>query len=249
MRIWVPGCATGEEAYSIAMLVQETMESVQKNVNVQIFATDIDEESIEKARNGIYPDNIAADVSTERLDRFFKREDSTYQVNKSTKDMVVFAIQNVLEEPPFSNIDLVSCRNLLIYMGQEPQKKLIPLFHYSLKPDGYLFLGTSESIDGFTDLFETVNRKMKLFKSKKIPKKLPEGFSWIAHPSQKVPGADVKPIGTTIPQRENNIAEVAKNTLLEHHTPPSAIINKEGEILYIHVILANTFSLQRVKQV
>ncbi|MFO7966331.1 MAG: CheR family methyltransferase [Archaeoglobaceae archaeon] len=234
VRIWVPGCATGEEAYSIAILVQETMESVQKNVNVQVFATDIDKESIEKARNGIYPDNIVADVSTERLDRFFKRGDNTYQVNKSIRDMVVFAIQNVLEEPPFSNMDLISCRNLLIYMGQEPQKKLIPLFHYSLKHDGYLFLGTSESIDGFTDLFETVNRKMKLFKSKKITKKLPEGFSWIAHPSQKAPGVDVRPNGMTAPKRDTNIAEVVKNTLLEHHTPPSAIINKEGEILYIH---------------
>ncbi|MFW6185895.1 MAG: CheR family methyltransferase [Halobacteriota archaeon] len=234
VRIWVPGCATGEEAYSIAMLVQETLESLQKNVNVQIFATDIDEDSIDKARNGFYPDNIGADVSTERLDRFFRWEDSKYRVNKSIRDMVVFAEQNVLEDPPFSNMDLISCRNLLIYMGQEPQKKLIPLFHYSLKPGGYLFLGTSESIDGFTDLFETVNRKLKLFKSKKIPKKLPEGFSWIAQSSHKVPGADIKPAETAVPKRGCNIAELAKNTLLEHHTPSSVIVNKEGEILYVH---------------
>jgi two-component system CheB/CheR fusion protein len=153
LRIWVPGCSTGEEAYSIAMLIQETMDTLKQHVKVQTFATDIDAEAVERARNGMYPDSIAADISPERLSRFFRQENNTYHIQKSIRDMVVFATQNVVEDPPFSRIDLISCRNLLIYMGPELQKKLILLFQYALNPDGYLFLGSSETVGEFVDLF------------------------------------------------------------------------------------------------
>jgi two-component system, chemotaxis family, CheB/CheR fusion protein len=166
IRVWVPGCSTGEEAYSLAMLFQECKEAVKSEAKIQIFATDIDPSAIEAARSGSYPHSIAVDVSVERLKRFFTAEDNTYRVKKSVRDQVVFAVQNVVTDPPFSKLDLISCRNLLIYMGQKLQKKVLPLFHYSLNKDGYLFLGTSETIGEFSDLFSTIDRKGKIFQRK-----------------------------------------------------------------------------------
>ena len=130
---------------------------------MQIFATDIDVASIEKARVGVYPDSIAADVSSERLERFFIKEESSYRISKSIRDMVVFAKQDVLKDPPFSRLDLISCRNLLIYLSGEAQKKILPLFHYALNQDGHLFLGNSETIGEFTDLFAVVDKKWKIY--------------------------------------------------------------------------------------
>ncbi|MEK7395665.1 MAG: chemotaxis protein CheB, partial [Candidatus Poribacteria bacterium] len=136
LRIWVPGCSTGEEALSIGMLVQEVIDANKQNIKVQIFATDIDSEAIEKARTGIYLDNIIADIAPERLARFFQREDNNNHVHKNIRDMIIFAVQNIIRDSPFSKIDLISCRNLLIYMDQELQKKVISLFTYSLNPNG-----------------------------------------------------------------------------------------------------------------
>jgi two-component system CheB/CheR fusion protein len=166
VRVWVPGCATGEEAYSIAMLLVETMERLKKRFNIQIFATDIDAEAIEHARMAVYPESIAADVSQERLKHFFINEDSSYRIKKMIREMVVFATQNLIKDPAFSRLDLVSCRNLLIYMDSVLQKKILPLFHYTLNQDGILFLGTSESIGEFSDLFSTIDTKWKIFKRK-----------------------------------------------------------------------------------
>jgi two-component system, chemotaxis family, CheB/CheR fusion protein len=165
IRVWSPGCSTGEEAYSIAILLLEKIDRLNQNYLVQIFATDIDSKAIACARVGLYPASIASDVSAERLARFFTAEQdgSAYRVHKQIRDMVVFSEQNVIRDPPFSKLDLLSCRNLLIYMGGELQEKVIPLFHYALKPGGLLFLGTAETVGEFTDLFAALDRKLKLY--------------------------------------------------------------------------------------
>jgi two-component system CheB/CheR fusion protein len=163
IRIWVPGCATGEEAYSIAIFIMEQMEKLQRSCRVQIFATDVDAEAVEKGRQAFYPDNIAADVSPERLQRFFDRENHGYRVKKMIREMVLLAVQNVIQDPPFSRLDLISCRNLLIYLNPELQKKVIPRFHYALRPGGFLFLGTAESLGEIDRLFKPIDRKSKLF--------------------------------------------------------------------------------------
>jgi len=168
LRVWVAGCSTGEEAYTIAMIIQEQLENLKRSVNVQIFATDIDKDAIEVARAGVYPMSISADITAERLQRFFLRKDNFYYVKKSIREMIVFAEQNVINDPPFSKLNLISCRNLLIYMSSELQKKVIPVFHYSLNKNGFLFLGTSETIGEFSDIFSTADRKWKIFQKKPV---------------------------------------------------------------------------------
>ncbi|MBK7765587.1 MAG: chemotaxis protein CheR, partial [Sulfuritalea sp.] len=168
VRVWCAGCSTGEEAYSIAILLQERMEALKRSYTVQVFATDIDSRAIATARAGLYPSSIAADVSPRRLARFFVAEagGSGYRIHKAIRDMLVFSEQDVIKDPPFSRLDLISCRNLLIYMGAELQKKLIPLFHFALKPGGMLFLGTSEGVGEFGELFAVLDRKSKLYQRK-----------------------------------------------------------------------------------
>ncbi len=163
VRIWVPACSTGEEAYSIAMLVQEYATNAKIDCPMQIFATDIDEEAIEKARAGVYPLSIAADVSPERLNKFFAKDETQFRVKKDLREMIVFAVQNAVSDPPFSKLDLICCRNVLIYMDSELQRRLIHLFHYALNPRGFLFLGTSESVGPYSELFGITDRKWKLY--------------------------------------------------------------------------------------
>jgi len=166
VRIWVPACSTGEEAYSIAMTLFEFLGEKAGSTTVQIFATDVDEKALEKARSGKYQPNIEADVSPERLRRFFIRSNGDYQIGKEIREACAFARQNLLKDPPFSKIDLISCRNLLIYLGPQLQKKVLPVLHYALNPAGFLMLGTSETIGQFADLFSTVGKKEKIYKQK-----------------------------------------------------------------------------------
>ena len=236
IRVWVPGCSTGEEAYSIAILLQEQMELLKQSFKVQVFATDIDRQAIEQARTGVYPASIAADISPERLARFFAQEpDGTaYRVHKSIRDMLVFSEQDVIKDPPFSKLDLISCRNLLIYMGGDLQKKLIPLFHYALNPGGMLFLGTSETVGEFVDLFATLDRKSKLYQRKEdgsgahrpaMGKYLPpltEGET-DSRPSAKAPG-----------ESKLRLRELTERALLQQYAPVGALINQRGDILYLH---------------
>ncbi|MGE5646303.1 MAG: chemotaxis protein CheB [Acidobacteriota bacterium] len=163
IRIWVPGCATGEEVYSIAIALLEFLSLKKKHLPIQIFATDISEEAIEKARAGVYLENIGADVSPERLKKFFVKHDGGYQVNKTVRDLCVFARQNLTKDPPFSKLDLISCRNVLIYLEAVLQKRVIPMFHYALKPSGYLLLGSSETITAYSDLFVLQDKKHKIY--------------------------------------------------------------------------------------
>jgi two-component system CheB/CheR fusion protein len=227
VRVWVPACSTGEEAYSIAIFFKEYMDETKSEFNVQIFATDVDKNAIERARAGVYPDSIAVDVSQERLRRFFTKNPDTYRINKEIREMVIFSPQNVIKDPPFSKLDMVSCRNLLIYMGSELQKRLLHIFYYSLNPDGILFLGNSETIGELTDLFTTLDRKWKLFKRK-------SGISipLMAYLTNISP-AQIKETGD-IRQKGIDISELTEKILLESYVPSCAIINENGDILYIH---------------
>lgn len=168
IRIWSPGCSTGEEAYSIAILLKEHLEALKQNFKVQVFATDIDSQAIATARAGVYPASIATDISPERLALIFTPDPDggTYRIHKGIRDMLLFSEQDIIKDPPFSKLDLISCRNLLIYMDGNLQKKLIPLFHYALNPGAFLFLGTSETVGDLNDLFGVIDRKSKLYQRK-----------------------------------------------------------------------------------
>jgi two-component system, chemotaxis family, CheB/CheR fusion protein len=240
-RVWIPGCATGEEAYSVAIIIFECMENANITRQVQIFASDIDENAIEKARRGIYTSNIAAEVSEERLRRFFIQEGNYYRIKKKLRESVVFANQNVLRDPSFIHLDMLVCRNLLIYLEVEAQSKLLLLFHYSLKPGGILFLGTSESTGRFSELFHPLNKKFSIYQ-KREDKLTTEGKVHFppAWETRFMP-LSVENIGT--PDRKKATASdrqlpeiglMVKRNLLEHHTPACALVDDRGDIIYIH---------------
>ncbi len=234
VRVWVPGCSTGEEAYSIAMLFQERLDAQKKGLKVQMFATDIDGHAIDVARGGAYPASIADDVSAERLARFFVRDadGGTYRVQKSLRDALVFSEHDVIKDPPFSRLDLISCRNLLIYLGAELQRRLIPLFHYALCAGGYLLLGTSESVGEFADLFAVVDRESKLYQNRDAHR--------AAHLAHK--GAFALPLPAPAPRVEGKAAgevkaplrEVTERALLHHITAAAVLVTARGDILYLH---------------
>lgn len=231
LRVWVAGCATGEEAYSLAMLLRESMEATQRDFKVQIYATDLDEEAIAVARAGLYPPNIAQDVPPERLHRFFTSEDNGLRVKKDVREMVVFAVQSVIKDPPFMRLDLLACRNLLIYLEPELQNRLIPTFHYALKPAGVLFLSPSESIGEHTDLFEPIDRKWKMYRAKpraaSIRALVASGPSWMATTGLTAPHRDHRP-------KELHYAELTKRTLLQCFSPAAVLTDLQGDILYVH---------------
>jgi two-component system, chemotaxis family, CheB/CheR fusion protein len=169
LRVWVLGSSTGQEAYSIAMTFSEAADKAPRLRTLQVFATDLNDALLDKARQGLYAKTVSQDLSPERLRRFFVEEEGGYRVSKALREMVVFARQNVISDPPFSRMDLISCRNLLIYFEPGLQKRVVPVFHYALKPGGYLYLGASESIGGFTELFEPVDKKHKIYAKKAAP--------------------------------------------------------------------------------
>jgi len=231
LRAWSVGCSTGEEAYSLAITFKELLERVRptETFTLQIFATDLDRDAIDKARQGVYPANIAADVSLERLHRFFVPEESGYRVGKEIREMVTFATQNIIMDPPFTKLDILICRNLLIYLTPELQKKLLPLFHYSLKKDGILFLGSAESVSAFTDLFEPLNSKSRIFRrSESVLSAEP-----IAFPPSFVPSHPVVSKEFPILKPEANLQSLADQLLLQHYAPPAVLVNSKGDILYI----------------
>jgi chemotaxis methyl-accepting protein methylase len=234
LRAWVPACSTGEEAYSLAMAFKEVLgpESSRKpsdNFTLQIFATDLDRDAVEKARQGIFPANIAADVSPERLSRFFVQAEHGYQVAKPIREMVIFAPQNIIMDPPFTKLDILSCRNLLIYLTPELQKKLLPLFHYSLNPGGCLFLGSAETIDGFTNLFAPLDKGVRLYRRlesalRTEPVEFPHTFS-SAPPVTLEQQKAMKPA--------INLQSLADQLLLQTYSPAAVLVNDQGDILYI----------------
>ena len=228
VRIWVPGCATGEEAYTIAILCRDFMDRLKKRFSVQVFATDLNNEAIETARLGNYPESISTDVPVEFLERYFTKEDSFYRIKQEIRDMVVFALQNVITDPPFSRIDLVSCRNLLIYLGAELQKEVLPLLHYALNQHGFLFLGSSESIGEFTDMFSVLDRKWRLYT--RIDREFGRDTVLHLHRPTVTDRRITAPAAMERPRRR----EVVEKLIMESYGPAGALVNEKGEILYIH---------------
>lgn len=232
LRVWVPGCSTGEEAYTLAIVLRECLERSQKSCPIQIFATDLHNQAVEKARTGLYPEGIAADVSCERLERYFVREDGSYRIKPAIRECVVFTRQNLLADPPFTKLDLLSCRNLLIYLNAEVQHQLIPLFHYVLNPGGLLCLGSSETIGSFTDLFIPLDHRWKVFRRKEsaVAAPLPVAFPvQFAKPTTEEPTAR----GLTKPS-DATLAGLVEKLLVQQFAPPSVIVSDSGEIVYIH---------------
>ena len=237
IRIWVPGCSTGEEAYSLAILLVERMELHQRSYTVQIFATDIDSRAIATARAGLYPASIVADLTPERLARFFTAEPGggTYRIHKGIRDMLVFSEQDVIKDPPFSRLDLISCRNLLIYMGAELQKRLIPLFHFALNPGGLLFLGTSEGLGEFGDRFNVLDRKAKLYQRKDDSRgKQRVALGGFLPPLTAMKAALPRGAAKTEFPARLPLRELIEQALLQQIAPASALINAQGDILYLH---------------
>ena len=231
-RVWVAACATGEETYSIAMLLSEFMDETRRELKVQIYSTDLDDSVISVARAGIYPPNIAQDVDPERLRRFFVKEDAGYRVKKNIREMVVFATQNIIQNPPFTRLDLLSCRNVMIYLESELQNRLIRVFHYVLKPGGMLFLSSSESIGNHAELFEQLNRKWKFYRAigtaNSILSVISGGLSWAKIPRAKESAEVIKKT------KETDFAEMTKQVLLQSFAPASVVTDLKGNILFVH---------------
>ena len=232
LRAWITGCSTGEEAYSLAIIFKEALAKANQHggPSLQIFATDIDADVIEIARKGLFPANIAADVSPDRLNRFFISSDEGYRIKTEIREMVVFAQHNITLHPPFTRIDILSCRNLLIYMDSELQKKLIGMFYYSINPDGILLLGSSETPGSQNHLFTPVDSKLKIYRrtlSNHLPEvfDFPSSFSRSKSPVAKSPAPNWHSL---------NIQTLADQLLLEHYAPSGVLVNEYGDIIYIH---------------
>ncbi len=235
-RVWVPACSTGEEAYSVAILVREHLDASRWFPRVQIFATDMDPKAIEVARAGLYPIGIADDMTPERLQRFFTlEEDGTgYRIHKNIRDLLVFSEHDLLSDPPFSHIDLISCRNLLIYLAPESQKKLIHLFHYALNPGGMLLLGTSETVGDAADRFDSVDRSAKLYVKKDAPAGSPRAIHFTRRPEDLRVGVGRRARRQPPARREHPLRELTERELLTHDVPAAVLVDVAGEILYLH---------------
>ena len=231
-RVWVPGCSTGEETYSIAILMHELMDEIGHDFRVQIYSTDLDEDAIGVARAATYPPNIVQDVLPERLPRFFVKEEGGYRVKKEIREKVVFAIQNVIRDPPFTRLDLVSCRNLMIYLEPELQDRLIRAFHYALRPEGVLFLSASESIGDHNDLFAPLSQKWKLYRATHSAAATHNARAVLPSSSAE---SDAKPPGEPVKiTKETHFAELTKRVLLQSYAPASVVTDLKGNILYVH---------------
>ncbi|MEO2034683.1 MAG: chemotaxis protein CheB [Planctomycetaceae bacterium] len=239
IRMWSAGCSTGEEAYSLAITAREVIERVNPGLQLQVFATDLDDRAIDTARRGVYPAGIAADMSEERLQRFFIREEDCYRVRKVLREHVIFAPQNIISDPPFTKLDVLCCRNVLIYMDAVLQTRLLPVFHYSLRPDGLLFLGSSESINEQKDLFLSRDKKWRLFERKGATRSmgpLAMRGDFNANPSHEN-NEPVNVESSDDPARypaEVDLLHLLERRLLRCYAPPTVIASDLGEIVYIH---------------
>jgi two-component system CheB/CheR fusion protein len=253
VRAWCPACATGEEAYSIAMLLSEHARTLDAPPAIQVFATDLDEDVVQSARDGIYPSTIATDVSEERLRRFFVKEHRGYRVRRELREGVLFALHDLLKDAPFSRLDLVSCRNLLIYLNQDAQRRALDIFHFALRPEGTLFLGSSESAEDAVDLFAPLDKKHRIYQPRpsgrtRLP--VPIGASTLARAFQEKERAGERPavpqgalLGDVVVTPTWNRLEISGDRaasfneihlrLFEQHGPPSLLINDQQDILHL----------------
>ncbi|HKX61283.1 MAG TPA: chemotaxis protein CheB [Verrucomicrobiae bacterium] len=227
LRIWVPGCSSGEEVYSIAITLIELLSDQHSQTPIQIFGTDINKRALERARSGIYPECIHEDVSAERLRRFFVRHEGGYRVNKSIRELCIFAQQNVVVDPPFSNLDLISCRNVLIYLDQPLQRKIMPIFHYALKSTGLLLLGVSETIGNFPDLFALTDKKAKIYSKKAAHIRHTINFPPFVHEARTAEPREAPESAPTLA----DIQRHADRLILAHYSPAGVVINSAMEVL------------------
>ena len=233
IRVWVPGCSTGEETYSHAISLVEVLSELRLEISIQLFGTDLSESAIHRARSGIYKESISADVSEVRLRRFFHKTDGGYQISKSIRDMCIFARQNVFNDPPFSRMDLISCRNVLIYLSPVLQKKVIPIFHYALKPGGYLLVGNTEGLLGAgNEIFDIVDRKSKIYQKKPVPSGVTFGLVVGSH--EAATASSERPM---IAKEEEaaktpyDVQREADRLLLSKYVPSAVVVNEDLEIL------------------
>jgi two-component system, chemotaxis family, CheB/CheR fusion protein len=229
IRVWVAGCSTGEEAYSIAICLLEFLDNQPIKPPIQIYATDISDWAIEKARTGFYKQSLVADVSPERRQRFFVSVDGGYQISKAVRELCVFAKQNLFSDPPFSKLDLISCRNVLIYLGAGLQRKILPNFHYGLKPMGFLMLGTSETTGESSDLFIPVDKKHKIYAKKLVPTRLTLDLITHSHSSEM---ADPNPRMNDATRSDIDLQKEADQIVLDWYAPAGVVINNDLEILH-----------------
>ncbi len=232
LRLWSVGCSTGEEAYSLAIMLKEYMEQTNEAYDVKIFATDLDKESIEYGSMGFYPESIVADISIERLKKYFIKKEKGYQINENIRKMVIFATHNIIKDPPFSKIDLISCRNMLIYLKPIMQKKILSLFHFSLNKEGYLFLGSSESLGDLSKSFSTINSKWKIYGYKEgfASENISDFIMPTIRKNQTMPLAD-PPYKTST--NHNDYNEIIYNSIIDEFVPPSIIVDENYEIVHV----------------
>jgi two-component system CheB/CheR fusion protein len=243
IRIWVAGCSTGEEAYTIAILVMEYLSGlkIKRKPKVQIFATDLDANAIEHARTGFYFSNIISEISPERIDRFFVKKNNGFVVKKEVRELIVFAQHNLIKDAPFTKLDLLTCRNVMIYLTADLQRKLIPVFHYSLIENGLLLLGPAESIGGFNDAFNVIDNKWKLYERKggvsAVSKVIDFPFNVASHTIKTTKDMPLKPAVKSL------LAEHFHRVLLDNYAPSALLINEKGEIIYINGKMDNYLQL------
>lgn len=232
IRMWAPGCSTGEETYSLAMTLLEFLGDRASSFQVQIFGTDLNEKGIQKARAGIYRERIAEEISAERMARFFVKVDEGYRVNKAVRDMCVFARQNLANDPPFSQMNVVACRNLLIYIQPLLQKKIIPILHYALKPSGFLVLGGSESVSAFPELFSTVDKKHRIYGKKAITSRLHYDFAQSYYPPQSTLRSSGNALKSLSGDKDElDVQAEADRLVLKEHAPVGVVINRDMEVV------------------
>jgi two-component system, chemotaxis family, CheB/CheR fusion protein len=223
LRVWVPGCATGEEVYSFAICILETLGQQGSNINIHIFGTDLSESTIEHARAGIYSGAIEKDVSPVRLRRFFAKRDGNYQINQNVRDLCMFARQNITADPPFSHLDLISCRNVLIYFSPQLHRRCIPQFHYALNPGGYLILGPAESIGFYDKLFEPLDRKNRIYAKRNVP--TPRLVDLVSYRGYEFPGTEASSTSTGRTDFDTQLLEVADRIMLSAYAPAAVVID------------------------
>jgi len=229
VRIWVPGCSTGEEAYSIAIYVLEYIQEINSNVSVSIFATDINETAIEKARTGCYPESISSDIPADKLRNFFMKIENGYQVNKTVRNSCIFARHDLIKDPPFSNIDIISCRNVMIYLGPLLQRKIIPAFHYALSTKGFLMLGSSETIGVHADLFTLEDKKYKIYSKKSIKSRRMIDYDF---PVEKYESKQSDPVKNSQESHKDfDVLKEADRIVLSCYAPPGILINENMDII------------------
>ncbi|NTV70275.1 MAG: PAS domain-containing protein [Azonexaceae bacterium] len=232
LRAWVAGCSSGEEAYTLAMIFREAMDHAKpaNRIELQIFATDLDPDAIAKARQGCYPSSIAADVSPERLERFFVEDNGRFRICQEIRQMVVFAPHNVTMDPPFTRLDILTCRNLMIYLGADLQKRLLPLFHYSLKPGGTLFLGSAESIGNFAELFSPLEAKARIYRREEAKQRAID----VDFPTRHSDNSPNPTLITPPTMPPANLQTLADQLLLQKFSPAAVLTNADGDVLFIN---------------